>query len=270
MDKSLNIVFFGIDGFSNVVLNSLVESEHKVLLVITHPYDDKAFKSLSSTCDKNNIPIIKANKINSDEVVSRVRECSSDLCVIAHFERIIRSELLGIPKLGFINLHPSLLPYYRGLAPQHYPIINGEKEVGITVHYVDEGTDTGDIILQKRYPLSEDAYVADLHMLWMREYKTIVIEAIDLIISHASVIKQSKGEGSFYPKMESKPYPLDKSWTVKEAYNWVRAMSMPYDGVQYDDMVVYKAHILEEGEKPDDDEPILNFCDGALVAEWYE
>ena len=138
MDKSLNIVFFGIDGFSNVVLNSLVESEHKVLLVITHPYDDKAFKSLSSTCDKNNIPIIKANKINSDEVVSRVRKCSSDLCVIAHFERIIRSELLGIPKLGFINLHPSLLPYYRGLAPQHYPIINGEKEVGITVHYVDE------------------------------------------------------------------------------------------------------------------------------------
>lgn len=270
MDKSLNIVFFGIDGFSNVVLNSLVGSEHKVLLVITHPYDDKAYNMLKSTCNRNNIPIIQANKINSEEVISRVKECEPNLCVIAHFERIIKSELLKIPKLGFINLHPSLLPYYRGLAPQHYPIINGEKEVGITVHYVDEGTDTGDIILQKRYPLSEDAYVADLHMLWMREYKTIVVEAIDLIMNQAPVIKQPKEEGSFYSKMEPKPYPLDKSLTVKEAYNWVRAMSMPYDGVLYDDMVVYRAHILEEGEKPDDDEPILDFFDGALVAEWYE
>lgn len=270
MGKTFNIVFFGIDAFSNIVLNSLIESKHNVQKVITHPYDDKAFKQLCTTCEKSGIPIIQAKKINSQEVLKEVGECNPDICLIAHFERIIKPELLRIPKLGFINLHPSLLPYYRGLAPQHYPIINGEKEVGITVHYVDEGTDTGDIILQKRYPLSEDAYVADLHSLWMKEYKTIVVEALDLIANHEPVIKQSQEEGSFYAKMESKPYPLDKNWPVQKAYNWVRAMSLPYDGVSYDDMLVLKAHILEEGETPDEDEPVLKFSDGSLVAEWYE
>lgn len=270
MEKPFNIVFFGIDAFSNIVLSSLIESVHNVQLVITHPYDDKAFDLLKSTCEINKIPIIQANKINSAEVINAVSECKPDICIIAHFERIIKVDLLRIPRFGFINLHPSLLPYYRGLAPQHYPIINGEKEVGITVHYVDEGTDTGDIVLQKHYPLAEDAYVAELHSLWMREYKTIVVEALDLIANQAPLIKQSKEEGSFYPKMESKPYPLDKSWPVQKAYNWVRAMSLPYDGVTYDDTVIYKAHILQKGETPDEDEPILEFSDGALVAEWYE
>lgn len=270
MSNSLRLVLFGIDAFSNIVLNSLIESTHKVEKVITHPYDDKAFNMLKLTCEKSGIPIIQANKINSKEIIDAVKECAPDICVIAHFERMIKAELLKIPRLGFINLHPSLLPYYRGLAPQHYPIINGEKEVGVTVHYVDEGTDTGDIVLQKRYPLSGDAYVAELHSLWMREYKTIVVEALDMIVNQAPVIKQPKDEGSFYPKMESKPYPLDKNWSVQTAYNWVRAMSLPYDGVLYDDMLVLKAHILEKGETPDEDEPILKFSDGALVAEWYE
>lgn len=270
MQKPFNIVFFGIDAFSNIVLTSLIESEHNVQKVITHPYDDKAYELLKATCEANKIPIIQTNKINSKLVYDAVNECNPDICIIAHFERIIKADLLRIPRLGFINLHPSLLPYYRGLAPQHYPIINGEKEVGITVHYVDEGTDTGDIVLQKRYPLSGDAYVAELHSIWMKEYKTIVVEALDLIANQAPIIKQSKEEGSFYPKMESKTYPLDKKWPVQKAYNWVRAMSLPYDGVTYDDIVVYKAHILQKGETPDEDEPILEFSDGALVAEWYE
>lgn len=270
MEPSLKIVFFGIDAFSNIVLNSLIESKHQVLKVITHPYDEKAFRMLKATCDATGIPIIQAARINSPEIVESVAESAPDICVIAHFERIIKRDLLRIPKLGFINLHPSLLPYYRGLAPQHYPIINGEKEVGITVHYVDEGPDTGDIILQKRYPLDEDAYVADLHSLWMKEYRTIVVEALDLIVSKAPVVKQLPGIGSFYPKMADKPYPLEKEWPVRKAYNWVRAMSLPYNGVQYGDYVVFKAHILKDGERPDDDEPILEFSDGALVAEWYE
>lgn len=270
MDTSYSIVFFGIDAFSNIVLNSLIASCHAVKLVVTHPYDEKAFRMLKSTCENNGIPILKAAKINSDEVIEAVVKCQADLGIIAHFERIIKKCLLTIPKKGFINLHPSLLPNYRGLAPQHYPIIYGENEVGITVHYVDEGMDTGDIILQKKFPISKDAYVADLHALWMREYKTIVLEALENIANNVPVVKQSDEAGSFYPKMKSEPYPLDKKWTVQMAYNWVRAMSLPYNGVSYEDIVVFKAHILDEDEKPEEDELVLPFSDGALVAEWYD
>lgn len=267
---SLNIVFFGIDAFSNIVLNSLISSSHQVSLVVVHPYEEKLFNVLKSTCEKNNIPILLSNKINSEEVMSSVREANPDLCVIAHFERIIKKDLLSIPRLGFINLHPSLLPYYRGLAPQHMPIINGEEKVGITVHYVDEGTDTGDIILQKEYSIDDDIYVADLHALWMNEYKTIVLEAIDKMLNGDPVTEQRYMQGSFYAKMEDKPYTLDKSWSKEAAYRWVRAMSFPYHGVSYDDKIIYKARVMEYGEVLDDEEIELKFCDGSLVAEWFE
>ena len=270
MGKSLNIVLFGIDAFSDVVLKSLIGSPHHVKLVVCHDYDENAFKKIKTTCDNNNIPVIKVSKVNSPEVVSMVADVKPDLCVIAHFERIIRKELLAIPPMGFINLHPSMLPYYRGLAPQHYPIINGEKEVGITVHYVDEGTDTGDIIVQRIFPLGDDVYVAELHALWLQEYETIVIEAIDNILSGKPVISQKDEKGSFYPKMKSEPYVLDKEWSVRTAYNWVRAMSMPYDGVKYDNFIIFKAHIQAKNEIPDDDEPVLEFSDGNLVADWYD
>lgn len=118
-NQRLDIVFFGIDAFSNVVLNSLVESPHNIKLVVSHFYNDTAYNQLKSTCEKNNIPLIRAEKINSPLVITKVKEANPDLGIIAHFERIIKKDILSIPKMGFINLHPSLLPYYRGLAPQH-------------------------------------------------------------------------------------------------------------------------------------------------------
>ena len=202
--ESLNIVLFGIDGYSNIVLTSLVNSRHSVKLVVCHYYDDEAFKQIKATCVSHNIPIMQVKTVNCSEVASKVKEACPDICVIAHFERIIKKDLLEIPPMGFINLHPSLLPYYRGLAPQHWPIINGEKETGITVHYVDEGTDTGDIILQKRISIGEDMYVAELHSIWKELYKTIVIEAIEHILSGQPCLSQPKGEGSFYAKMKSR------------------------------------------------------------------
>lgn len=269
-NQKLDIVFFGIDAFSNVVLNSLINSPHKIKLVVSHFYHDSAYNQLKSTCTKNNIPLIRAEIINSPLVIAKVKEAKPDLGIIAHFERIIKNDILSVPKMGFINLHPSLLPYYRGLAPQHWPLINGETEVGITVHHVDEGTDTGDIILQRRYVISKDTYVAELHALWLKEYKTIMLEAIEKMLNGDPVKKQNHLKGSYYEKMKDEPYQLNKEWNVRTAYNWVRAMSMPYSGVLYGNTIVYKAHIMQEGESVDEDELILPFSDGCLVAEWYD
>lgn len=269
-NKGFNLVFFGIDSFSNVVLNSLIDSPHSVKLVVCHYYDESAFQQLNKTCINNDIPIIRVKTVNSEEVLDAVKKEAPDYCIIAHFERIIKKELIAVPKHGFINLHPSLLPNYRGLAPQHYPIINGEKEVGITVHYIDEGTDTGDIILQKSYPLTDDMYVADLHALWLKEYKSIMVEALERVQEGADTISQKGMEGTFYPKMKDEVYPLDPRWSVNTAYNWVRAMSLPYKGVSYGDMVIFRARIMKEGEVLDEDEKELQFSDGSLIAEWYE
>lgn len=154
MDNNyLNIVFWGEDSFSNVVLNSLIQAGHHVKSVISPWYDNLVYKKLEFTCLKNNIPFKRYKKINSEEVYQYVNSCTPHLCVVAHFERLIKSPILEIPPLGFINLHPSLLPFYRGMAPQHWPIINGEQETGVSVHYVDAGVDTGDIIIQEHIPI---------------------------------------------------------------------------------------------------------------------
>ena len=267
--KLLNIVFWGEDAFSNIILNSLLEAGHVVSLVVTPHYDNVIYKKLEFTCNKYNINHIRPHKVNSQEVIDAVDNVKPDLCVISHFERLIKEPLLSIPKMGFVNLHPSLLPDYRGMAPQHWPIINGEKEAGITVHYVDEGTDTGDIIVQRKIVLTDDMYVSDLQKVWMEHYKTIMVEAIDNIINGKPTIVQRHLPGRYYGKLKEEQCHINPEGSVREAYNLVRGVSLPYFGARYDKTIIYRAHIIKEEENVSK-KPVLSFYDGKLVLEQYK
>jgi methionyl-tRNA formyltransferase len=110
-----------------------------------------------------------------------MRNINPDLLISAHFQKIINKDIIAIPQLGCLNLHPSLLPFYRGMAPQHWPIINGERKTGITVHFIDEGVDTGNIVLQKEILIDDSMYVSDLQLIWTKEYQTIMCKAVRLI-----------------------------------------------------------------------------------------
>ena len=181
-------------------------------MVLSPWYDNLVYKKLEFTSLKNNIPFKRYKEINSEEVFQYVKSCTPDLCVIAHFEKLIKIPILEIPKLGFINLHPSLLPFYRGMAPQHWPIINGEQETGISVHYVDAGIDTGDIIVQERIPISEDMYVSDLQNQWLQIYSHIVLDAINRIINNYPPVKQP-ANGSYYGKIKAEQFILEPTVT---------------------------------------------------------
>ena len=264
-DSKLNIVFWGEDTFSCIILRSLVEAGHHVKLVVTPLYENVIYKKLEYTCNSFDIPLLRIKKINSEETYEAVKETNPDLCVISHFERLIKEPLLSIPKMGFINLHPSLLPDYRGMAPQHWPIINGEKEAGITVHYVDEGTDTGDIIVQRRILLNDKMYVSDLQRIWMENYKTIMVEAIDNILSGKPTIEQRHLSGSYYGKLKEEQCLINPEGSVLEAYNLVRGVSMPYFGARLGNTIIYRAHIAEPDEVTD--KSTFKFKDGTLVAD---
>lgn len=276
--KRLNIVFLGEDAFSNIVLKSLIDAGHNISLVITPYYENLIYKKLEHTCLINKINFERCRKINSEETYQLVRYANPDMCVISHFEYIIKNRLLHIPPMGFVNLHPSLLPNYRGLSPQHWPIINGDKEAGITVHYVDEGTDTGNIILQRRFPLYGNEYVKDLQKIWMREYKTIMVEAIDKILNGDETIKQSHLDGSYYGRLTEDDCMIDIQGSVCQAYNIVRGVSMPYHGAQIENLIVWEAHPCNDNIKVSlelgvhigtEIGDIIKFKDGILFIDKY-
>ena len=270
MAKSIkDIIFWGEDAFSNVVLISLINAGYHVPLVVSPLYDNLIYKRLEMTCAKHGIEFLREKPINGNWVYEKVKSCSPDLCVICHFERLIKEPILSVPKYGFINVHPSMLPCYRGMAPQHWPIINGEKEAGITCHYVDAGTDTGDIIVQRSVPLTDDMYVSDLQKVWQKEYATIVFEAIEKIKNEEPTIKQSHLEGSYYGKLKPDQCVIDANGSVKSAYNLVRGVSLPYCGAFYEDKNIYRAHIQKENECIDG-ESVICFHDGILVLDQYK
>lgn len=269
MDKrKLDIVFLGEDTFSNVILQSLITAGHHVKLVITPWYDNLVYKKLEHTCTQNNIPFSRNKKINSEETIQQIKEVQPDLGVIAHFERLIKQPIIEIPRMGFINLHPSLLPDYRGMAPQHWPIINREKETGITVHYVDETADTGNIILQRHIPMTEEMYVSDLQRIWQKEYQTIMVEAIECILSHRPTKEQKYLEGRYYGKLKLEQCFLSPDMHVADAFSLIRGVSLPYFGARYNDMIIYRAHIKQLYEETS--APVIHFIDGDLVIDMYK
>lgn len=262
-----DIVLWGEDAFSNIVLNALIKAEYNVQMVVTPLYDNLIYKRLEMTCIKYGIEFSREKPINSERVYNKLKELQPDLCVICHFERIIKEPILSVPKYGFINVHPSLLPNYRGMAPQHWPIINGEKETGITCHYVDEGTDTGDIVVQRIVSLTNDMYVSDLQRIWQKEYSTLVVEAIEKIKIGAPTKQQRHLDGSYYGKLKEEQCVINPNGSVRDAYNLVRGVSLPYFGARYKDFIIYRAHVAINTEVGKES---IAFKDGYLVLDQFK
>ena len=246
MGNELKIIFWGEDSFSNVVLASLIKAGYQILAVITPYYENLKYKRLELTCRRNNIFFKRFKNINADEVFNLVVKLSPDLCVITHFEKLIPCTLLSIPRLGFINLHPSLLPFYRGMSPQHWPIINGEVETGLSVHYVDDGIDTGAIIVQERIQLTPDMYVSDLQKLWLEKYPSIMIDAIERLLRGEKIVKQNDLNGSFYGRLKNEQCKIKLEMSIAEAYNLVRGVSFPYCGASYENVIIYRVHVNKD------------------------
>ena len=123
-------------------------------------YDTKD-ETLKNYCEKYNIDYLKHKNINSKEFLEKIKQYNCDLFVSMSFNQIFKKEIINIPRLKAINCHAGKLPFYRGRNVLNWVLINDEKEFGITVHYIDEGIDTGDIIMQRIYPIiDEDNYNA--------------------------------------------------------------------------------------------------------------
>ncbi len=157
----MKVIFMGTPDFAVQTLKRLISSGHEVTGVVTQPDKPKGRgKALSPTPVKEvaleaGIPVFQPRRVRDSEALETLRGIEADVIVVVAFGQLIPKEILEMKKYGCINVHGSLLPKYRGAAPVQWAVIDGEKESGVTTMQMDEGLDTGDMLLKAVIPLEE-------------------------------------------------------------------------------------------------------------------
>lgn len=206
----MNIIFMGTPDFAVGALEAILAAGHNVQLVVTQP--DKAqgrSKELKPPAVKvcameHNLPVFQPEKIKKEEAVSVLKQYEADLYVVAAFGQILSREILDLPKFGCVNIHASLLPKYRGAAPIQWAVIDGVEKTGITIQQMNEGVDTGDILLQKEYILAEDETGASLFDRLCGLGAEAIVEAISKIEEGSIVPVKQNEEEATHAKMLTK------------------------------------------------------------------
>lgn len=229
MNKKLHIGYFadgpwGHRSFDKIVNDDTLEID---FVCVRNDYRDPV---LMEKAEEYGIDLLYTPNINSDEFLTKLRAYPSELYVSMSFNQIFKEEISTIPKYSIINCHAGKLPYYRGRNILNWALINDEKEFGITVHYVDLGIDTGDIILQDVYPITDEDTYATLLEKAYEGCPDILYRAIKLIqAGNAPRIKQNTiSEYGMYCGMRKEGDEiLDWNQSSREVFNFIRAITTP-------------------------------------------
>jgi methionyl-tRNA formyltransferase len=239
-DKQLRIVFMGTPEFAIPSLQQIIQSENKVVGVVTaldkpagrgNKIRTSAIKDFALT---HNLYILQPENLKAQDFISELKNLHPDLFIVVAF-RMLPEVVWSIPPLGTINLHASLLPQYRGAAPINWAIINGENKTGLTTFFIEKDIDTGKIIMQKEVLIKDKDTAGDLHDRLMQLGAELIrdtvqaikggtIEALDQdhMVDGISDLKAA-------PKIQRESCKIDWNSTGKNIYNLIRGLS-PYPG----------------------------------------
>lgn len=222
----------GSPDFAVPPLKSLIDSPYQVVGVVTQPDRQKgrgynfAPTPVKETALAYGLPILQCAKVNLPENIEQIRAWQPDIMVVVAFGQLLKKELLQLPPLGVINIHASLLPAYRGAAPIHWAIIRGEKKTGVTTMYIDEGMDTGNIILQKEVPIGPDDDTGTIHDFLSQEGAQLLLRTLEAIeAGTAPSIAQDEALASYAPLLKKEDELLDWSKSSRALHDHIRGMA---------------------------------------------
>ena len=225
----MKIGYFADGPWAHQAIAKILSRKDVQILFICLRYDNPDL-ILKKIAGDYAIPCFSVSNINSVQFVDEISKYNCDLFVSMSFNQIFRSSIRNTPPLGIINCHAGLLPFYRGRNVLNWALINDEKKFGVSVHYVDEGVDTGDIILQHSYPITDKD---DYSTLLLRSYKScaeILIEAIEKILQN-NVTRQKQDDihkhGTYCSVRKLGDEILNWNNTSRDIFNFVRAITTP-------------------------------------------
>ncbi len=206
----MKVIFMGTPDFAVGTLEAIIEAGHEVTLVVTQPDKPKGrgkamqFTPVKECAVAHDIPVFQPVKIREPECIAELRKYEADIMIVVAFGQILPKEILEMPKYGCFNVHASLLPKYRGAAPIQWVIIDGEKESGVTIMQMNEGLDTGDMLLKVVVPIEANETGGSYHDKLSAAGAKLCVEAMKQ--AEAGTLQPEKQDDSLscYAKMLDK------------------------------------------------------------------
>lgn len=258
----MKVIFMGTPDFAVNSLEAVVKAGHEVVLVVTQPDKPKGrgknvqFTPVKECALNYNIPVFQPAKIREAAAVEELKKYEADIFVVVAFGQILPKEILEMPKYGCINVHASLLPKYRGAAPIQWAVIDGEEKTGITVQRMDEGVDTGDIILKTELMVEKEETGGSLFEKLADTGAKSCVEAMKQIANKtASYTPQDHEEATYAGMLTKKLGNIDWNLSAVEIERLIRGLNPWPSAYTYLDgktLKIWKASVKESvaGVKP--------------------
>lgn len=225
----MKAIFMGTPEFAIPSFEALNESDFEIALVVTQPDRPKGRgKKLSSPPVKlvaleHDIEVFQPERIKDSEAIEKIKQVKPDLIIVVAFGQILPKEILELPKYGCINVHASLLPKYRGAAPINFAIINGEKKTGVTTMYMEEGLDTGDMLLKNEVEITPEDTASTLHDKLAIAGKKTLADTLKAIVNGELVPeKQDDSISNYAPIMTKELGKINWDRSAESISNLVR------------------------------------------------
>lgn len=229
----MNILFMGTPDFAQKSLEKIYEAGHNIIAVVTNPDRPKGrgMKMIATPVKEyaisKNIPVYQPEKVrNNTEIIETIKELNPEVICVVAYGKILPKEILEIPKLGCINVHGSLLPKYRGAAPIQWAVLNGDKTTGVTTMYMDEGMDTGDMILKEEVEIGENETTGELWEKLAEVGGKLLVKTLEQIEKGIAPREKQGLDFTVAPMLNKEMAKIDwEEKTIAEIKNLVRGLN---------------------------------------------
>ena len=273
----LRVVFMGTPDFAVPCLTMLIKEELQVAAVVTQPDRPKgrgqklAYSPVKEVALTHNLPVLQPETIKSDEFYNRLSALAPDVIIVVAFGQILPRRILALPAHGCINVHASLLPKYRGAAPIHWAIINGETKTGITTMHMDTGLDTGDMILKAELPILPTDTTGSLHDKLSDLGAGVLADTLkQLAAGHAPRIPQVEAQSTYAPMLDRATERIDWQQPAVAIHNLVRGLN-PWPGayctLQNKTMKIWQTNVHNETQTCAKPGQVVQITKAGLVVE---
>ncbi len=226
----------GTPGFAVPALDALVKAGHEIPLVVTQPDRPKGRSKkpvpppVKELAESLNLPVFQPERVKKPEAIEKIRKCGPDALVVAAFGQILPKAILDIPRLGCFNIHASLLPAYRGAAPINRAIINGDERTGITIMLMDEGMDTGAILMAGEEPILPDDTAGTLTERLSRIGAGLIVKTLEEFgAGRLKPVPQDDTRATCAPILKKETGKIDWTKTARGIERMVRGLD-PWPG----------------------------------------